>query len=114
MNSHTTLKNGSILNNPQSRNNLRTMKKIIQFVIPLLLLLICNHSHGQNNLEDVVYLKNGEIVRGKIFQNVPNQSLRIQTKDRKVVVIKHDEIEKMTRENILADHSSNISKTSKF
>ena len=90
------------------------MKKIILFVIPLLLLLICNYSFGQNNLEDVVYLKNGEIVRGKIIQNVPDQSLRIQTKDRKVVVIKHDEIEKMTRENILEDHSSNISKTSKF
>ena len=83
------------------------MKKIIQNVILLILVLVCNFSYGQNNMEDVVYLKNGSIIRGIIIEQVPNQSIKIQTKDRNVFVFKYDEIEKMTKENLPADNSNN-------
>ena len=90
------------------------MKKIIQNVILLLLVLVCNFSYGQNNMEDVVYLKNGSIIRGIIIEQVPNQSIKIQTKDRNVFVFKYDEIEKMTKENLPADNSNNNSQVTDF
>ena len=37
---------------------------------------------------------------GIIIEQVPNQSIKIQTKDRNVFVFKYDEIEKMTKENL--------------
>lgn len=47
---------------------------------------------------DVVYLKNGSIIRGMIIEQTPNVSLKIQTKDGSVFVYKMEEVEKMTKE----------------
>jgi hypothetical protein len=49
-------------------------------------------------LEDVVYLKNGSIIRGIIIEQVPNTSLKIKTRDGSVFAYKMEEVEKMTRE----------------
>ena len=49
-------------------------------------------------LEEVVYLKNGSIIHGIIIEQVPNQSLKIQTKDGNLFVITLDEIQKITKE----------------
>jgi len=48
--------------------------------------------------QDVVYLKNGSIIRGMIIEQIPNKTLKIQTRDRSVFVYKYDEIEKITKE----------------
>lgn len=47
---------------------------------------------------DVVYLKNGSIIRGMIIEQTPNVSLKIQTKDGSVFVYKMEEVEKMAKE----------------
>ena len=47
---------------------------------------------------DVVYLKNGSIIKGMIIEQTPNVSLKIQTRDGSVFVYKMDEVEKMTKE----------------
>ncbi len=90
------------------------MKIVIQNVILLVLVLVGNFSFGQNNMEDVVYLKNGSIIRGIIIEQVPNQSIKIQTKDRNVFVFKYDEIEKMTKENLPLENSKDKPKLSDF
>lgn len=48
--------------------------------------------------QDVVYLKNGGIVRGVIIESIPNVSLKIETSDRSVFVFTYDEIIKITKE----------------
>ena len=53
---------------------------------------------AQNSTQDVVYLKNGSIIRGIIIEQVPNQTIKIQTMDGNVFVYKIDEVEKMTKE----------------
>jgi len=55
-------------------------------------------SYGQNNYQDVVYLKNGSIIRGVIIEQVPNKSIKIETADRSVFVFQMDEIEKIAKE----------------
>lgn len=49
-------------------------------------------------LEEVVYLKNGSVVRGVIIEQVPNERIRIQTRDGNVFVYTYNEIEKITKE----------------
>lgn len=50
--------------------------------------------------EDVVYLKNGSIIHGIILEQIPGESIKIQTKDGNTFVFKMDEVQKMVREEI--------------
>ncbi len=50
------------------------------------------------DFEEVVYLKNGSVVRGLIVECVPGVSLQIQTRDGSTFVFRMDEVEKLTRE----------------
>lgn len=49
---------------------------------------------------DVVYLKNGSVIKGTIIEQIPNVSIKIKTKDGNVFVYKMEEIEKTTREEL--------------
>jgi hypothetical protein len=48
--------------------------------------------------EDVVHLKNGSVIRGIIVEQVPNESLKIETRDGNLFVYQMGEVEKMTKE----------------
>lgn len=73
------------------------------FAVLALLLFASLAVFSQNNLEEVVYLKNGSIIRGVIIEQIPGVSLKIQTKDRNVFSFQMSEIEKMTKEPIPVD-----------
>ena len=49
-------------------------------------------------MQDVVYLKNGSIIRGTIIEQVPNKSLKIKTNDGSVFVYEINDVEKITKE----------------
>ncbi len=49
-------------------------------------------------LQEVVYLKNGSIIRGIIIEQVPNESLKIQTNDGNIFAYNMSEVEKITKE----------------
>lgn len=71
------------------------MKKFTTF---LLFVLIATISFAQSNYQDVVYLKNGSIIRGVIIEQIPNTSIKVETTDKSVFVYQMDEIEKLTKE----------------
>ena len=83
------------------------MKKILCFCLSMIFGIL---SYCQNNLEEVVYLKNGSIIRGTIIEQVPNQTLKIQTKDGSVFVYSFSEIEKITKEKIFISPYYNINR----
>ncbi len=58
----------------------------------------------QQQMRDVVYLKNGSIIKGIIIEQVPNKSIKIQITDGSVFVYTLEEIEKMAKE---IDNSAN-------
>ncbi|KAA6303558.1 MAG: hypothetical protein EZS26_000109 [Candidatus Ordinivivax streblomastigis] len=66
--------------------------------ISILFACIAPFCFAQSNYQDIIYLKNGSVIRGTVIEQVPNQSLKIETVDRNVFVYKMDEIEKMTKE----------------
>ena len=57
-----------------------------------------NRSAQAPRMEDVVYLKNGGIVRGMIYEQVPWESLKIHTQDGSVFVFEMGEISRITKE----------------
>ena len=56
-----------------------------------------NYAMAQRSAE-VVHLKNGSLIKGEIIEQVPNQSVKLKTKDGNVFVYQMDEIEKITVE----------------
>src|SRR5690554_6571123 len=74
---------------------LNQMKKYLALLFFVFMVTL---SFGQSDYQDVVYLKNGGIIRGIIIEQVPNKSIKIKTADRSVFVFQIDEIEKLTKE----------------
>lgn len=73
------------------------MKKLL-FLFALIAMVAS--TMAQDNMGDVVYLKNGGITKGIIIEQVPFESLKIQTADGCVFVYQMNEIEKITKEAI--------------
>lgn len=85
---------------------LMTMKKIY-IILTFLSIMFCPFiAKAQATYEDVVYLKNGSIIHGIIIEQIPNESLKIQTKDGNVFVYKMAEIEKITKEVVKGSENS--------
>lgn len=53
------------------------------------------------HMEDVVYLKNGSIIRGIIIEQIPNESLKVKTKDGSIFVYNMTEVDKITKEQMV-------------
>lgn len=53
---------------------------------------------GQQQMQDVVYLKNGSIIRGEIIEQIPNQTIKIKTADGSVFVYSMSDIERIVKE----------------
>ncbi len=71
-----------------------TMKKFF-----VLILLFCFATgFAQNNMEDVLYLKNGNTYRGTIIEQVPNVTYKIQIAGGSIFTVIVAEIEKITKE----------------
>ena len=49
-------------------------------------------------MQEVVYLKNGSVIRGVIIEQIPGKSLKIQTNDGSIFAYEMDEVEKITKE----------------
>jgi len=50
-----------------------------------------------NQYQDVVYLKNGSVIRGVIIEQISNQSIKIETADGNLFVFQMAEIEKLAK-----------------
>lgn len=73
---------------------------MFRFVI-LISILVCSlaiNVSAQEQLQDVVYLKDDSIIRGMIVEQIPNVSIKIQTWDGSVFVCKMEDVEKITKE----------------
>lgn len=88
------------------------MKKLVLF----LLLAVCGVSSMMSRVQEVVYLKNGSVIRGTIIEQVPNVSLKIQTNDGNIFAYKMSEVAKITKEETSSNriHSSSSSLLSSF
>ena len=73
------------------------MKFFSRVCIALVALFCCGVASAKE-LQDVVYLKNGSIIRGTIIEQVPNESLKIKTADGSVFVYEISQVDKYAKE----------------
>ncbi|MDR0332749.1 MAG: hypothetical protein LBI15_04725 [Dysgonamonadaceae bacterium] len=72
----------------------------------LFLLLAIPTLLSAQHFEDVVYLKNGSVIRGVIIEQVPNVSIKIQSREGNIFAYRMDEIERFTKEVITGTRNS--------
>ena len=75
------------------------MSAINKKLLTVFLMLLSLFSYSQSGeLDEVVYLKNGSIIRGIIIEQIPSKGIKIKTKDENIFYFSYDEIEKITKE----------------
>ena len=70
----------------------------IFYGIYIIICVFLTFSAFAQETEDVIYLVNGSIIRGQITEIIPNEKLKIQTRDGNLLVFTMDEVEKITKE----------------
>ena len=74
--------------------------KIKKIAAVLFCILFTSMALSQQEYEEVVYLKNGSVIKGTIIEQVPDVSIKIQTKDGNIFVYQMEEIDRITKEII--------------
>ena len=85
------------------------MKKIL---LCLLLGILSINLLAQSNYLDVVYLKNGNTVRGKIIEQEADKYVKIQLDEKNVLLFNNDEIIEIAKEGVVdQDESESTAQT---
>ncbi len=63
-------------------------------------MLLASLSSKAQNYVDVIYTKNGSIVKGVIIETIPNASYKIKTADGNLFVFKIEEIDKIEKQEV--------------
>lgn len=68
-------------------------------LVTTLIIVSISISAFAQKLQEVVYLKNGSVIKGTIIEQVPNEPLKIQTTDGSIIITNMDDVEKIVKEN---------------
>lgn len=71
---------------------------LIKMAATLAAIMFCYALADAKELQDVVYLKNGSIIRGTIVEQIPEQSLKIETSDGSIFVYETNEVARIAKE----------------
>ncbi|MBO8152298.1 MAG: outer membrane beta-barrel protein [Candidatus Marinimicrobia bacterium] len=72
-------------------------------------LLFCQVFLFGTDYLDVIYLKNGDVAKGMIVENVPNDYVKLEIPGGTILTFKYSEIERFAKEKIETSNSSNHS-----
>jgi len=67
----------------------------------LVSLCIVPDGSAQQGMQDVVYLKDGSVIRGAVVEQIPGISIKIQTRDGNLFVFKMEDIDRIAKEGSL-------------
>jgi hypothetical protein len=73
------------------------MKRNVFLILGIVVLSVLGSNVFADTV-DVVYLKNGSIIRGMVVETIPNETVKIRTSDGSIFVYSLDEVEKITKE----------------
>lgn len=89
--------------------------KALKLIMSILIILMPLTGIAQEKQEDVIYLKNGSIIRGTILETIPEKSVKIQTKDGNILVYNMGDIERIAKEDaLIAEQEKEGSKSTLF
>ena len=79
---------------------MKNMRKLITFLAFAFILAFGNNLIAQTSYQDVVYLKNGSVVKGIIIEQTLNVNLKLKTSDGSLFVFEMKDVEKITKEAV--------------
>ena len=68
------------------------------FILALVALIGFAMPAAAQQYQEVVYLKNGSVIKGTVIEQTPGQSVKVQTQDGSVFFYTMDEVEKVVKE----------------
>ena len=71
-----------------------------RFVLIIAAMVMFAANMMAQNFQEVVYLKNGSIIKGTVIEQVPGKTIRIQTNDGSIFAYRMDEVERIVKEPI--------------
>ena len=74
--------------------NLKPTEKRLAVAMTVIFVLMSFLTVAQVNIRDIVYLKNGSIIKGDILEVIPNETIKIKTSDGSIFVFRMDEVER--------------------
>lgn len=81
------------------------MKQCNKILLLLLLTFIGTASVNAQNYQEVVYLQNGDIIRGTVIEQIPNKSVKIQTFDGNILLFPMNDVLRITKEIAVKDNN---------
>jgi hypothetical protein len=75
------------------------MKKFLKLFFTVFILFLVNVALGQTDQEDVIYLKNGGVMRGKIQELQPEKVVKIEIIGGNIMVFPMNEVERISKED---------------
>jgi hypothetical protein len=78
------------------------MRLYAMFLLSFVIIFCLAAEAQQGGTLDVIYLKNGNVIRGIVTERIPGESVTIETREGSVFTFKFEEIEKITREKTRA------------
>ncbi|MFA6806463.1 MAG: hypothetical protein WCR29_03500, partial [Bacteroidales bacterium] len=90
------------------------MKRLFPFLAFAFILAFANNLMAQTTTKDVVYLKNGSIIKGVITEINSNVNLKINTPDGNVFVFEMKDVEKIIKEDIKTNQYQPLANAPKF
>jgi len=73
-----------------------------RFLLLFLLVTLSFLSHAQDNNRDVIYLKNGSIIKGVVMEMVPGGIIKIKTADGSIFIYQMEEVLRTEKEENLS------------
>ncbi len=75
------------------------MKKLSFSLLNIVLLVaLFSMATAQVQQRDVVYLKNGSVIKGVVLEQIPDKTIRVQTSDGSIFVYQMSEVERIVKE----------------
>ncbi len=88
--------------------------KLFKYLLAGLFLFFVTATFAQQNMEDVLYLKNGTVYRGMIIEQIPNVSYKIQIAGGSIVAVTLSDVEKIAKEPVYHSQAQNKSSDHQF
>ena len=86
-----------------TKQTTHALKKLLLLIV---LMVSCSlGTYAQGKMTDVVYLKDGSIIRGTIVEQILGKSLKIETADGSVYNYPIDQVEKIAKERVMKKRS---------
>ena len=82
--------------------NFNLIRSILIFLsLFIFFVLVSGEVYAKGDAQDVIYLKDGSIVKGKIIEIIPDEGIKLRTRDGSIFIYKNDKIKEIIKGDVV-------------